>query len=181
MLAHLLAVAVALGSFGLYFSAFFFPEVHRKSDFYWSGLGLFYALVLWVCAGRVTGGVLLGQMASAILLLWFGTQTVILRRRLASPEEKPTFLKPLPPLSNFYPQKHFGKKSEAATNSQHRLRHLKPVPHQALSLSNNKKKQHRQPRENNLRQLRHQVANLNRRKNKKHRLLNPLPPKPVQH
>ncbi|PSO48354.1 MAG: hypothetical protein BRC33_10140 [Cyanobacteria bacterium SW_9_44_58] len=88
MLAHLLAVAVALGSFGLYFSAFFFPEVHRKSDFYWSGLGLFYALVLWVCAGRVTGGVLLGQMASATLLLWFGTQTVILRRRLASPEEK---------------------------------------------------------------------------------------------
>jgi cytoskeletal protein RodZ len=88
MLAHLLAVAVAVGSFGLYFSAFFFPEVHRKSDFYWSGLGLFYALVLWVCAGRITGGVLLGQMASAALLLWFGTQTVILRRHLASPEEK---------------------------------------------------------------------------------------------
>jgi len=88
MLAHLLAIAVALGSFGLYFSAFLFPEVHRKSDFYWSGLGLFYALVLWVCAGRITGGVLLGQMASVALLLWFGPQTVMLRRLLASPEEK---------------------------------------------------------------------------------------------
>lgn len=88
MLAHLLALAVALGSFGVYFSAFFFPEVHRKSDFYWSGLGLFYALVLWVCAGRITGGVLLGQIASVTLLLWFGTQTLILRRLLASPDEK---------------------------------------------------------------------------------------------
>jgi len=63
VLAYLLAIAAALGSFALYISAFFFPEVHRKSDFYWSGLGLFYALVLWVCAGRITGAVLLGQMA----------------------------------------------------------------------------------------------------------------------
>lgn len=88
MLAHLLAIAIALGSFLLYFSAFFFPEVHRKSDFYWSGLGLFYGLVLWVCAGRITGGVLLGQTASVALLLWFGTQTLILRRALTSPTEK---------------------------------------------------------------------------------------------
>ena len=88
MLALLLALAVALASFLLYFAAFFFPEVHRKSDFYWSGLGLFYGLVLWVCAGRITGGVLLGQTASVALLLWFGTQTLILRRVLASPSEK---------------------------------------------------------------------------------------------
>jgi hypothetical protein len=88
MLAHLLALAIALGSFILYFSAFFFPEIHRKSDFYWSGLGLFYGLVLWVCAGRITGAVLLGTLASTALLLWFGTQTLILRRALASPAEK---------------------------------------------------------------------------------------------
>ncbi len=87
-LAHLLAIAVALGSFALYFSAFFFPEVHRKSDFYWSGLGFFYGLVLWVCAGRITGAVLLGQTASTALLLWFGTQTLILRRVLTPPAEK---------------------------------------------------------------------------------------------
>jgi len=88
MLAHLLALAIALGSFILYFSAFFFPEIHRKSDFYWSGLGLFYGLVLWVCAGRITGAVLLGTIASTALLLWFGTQTLLLRRALASPAEK---------------------------------------------------------------------------------------------
>jgi len=88
MLAHLLALAIALGSFLLYFSAFFFPEIHRKSDFYWSGLGLFYGLVLWICAGRITGAVLLGTIASTALLLWFGTQTLLLRRALTSPAEK---------------------------------------------------------------------------------------------
>ncbi len=88
MLAYVLALVVGLGSFALYLSAFFFPEVHRKSDFVWSGLGLFYALVLWVCAGRITGAVLLGQTASVALLLWFGTQTLILRRSLASPADK---------------------------------------------------------------------------------------------
>lgn len=88
MLAHFLALAIAVGSFALYFSAFFFPEVHRKSDFYWSGLGFFYALVLWVCAGRITGAVLLGQTASVALLVWFGTQTLILRRALTPPAEK---------------------------------------------------------------------------------------------
>ncbi|AFZ43974.1 Ycf66 family protein [Halothece sp. PCC 7418] len=88
MLAHILALGIGLGSFLLYFSAFFFPEVHRKSDFYWSGLGLFYGLVLWVCAGRITGGVLLGAIASTALLLWFGTQTLLLRRALTAPAEK---------------------------------------------------------------------------------------------
>lgn len=88
MLTYLLAVMIFLASLALYLSAFFFPELHRKSDFYWSGLGLFYGLVLWVCAGRITGAVLLGQTASVALLLWFGTQTLILRRSLASPEDK---------------------------------------------------------------------------------------------
>jgi len=82
MLAHILALTVGLGSFGLYMSAFFFPEVHRKNDFIWSGVGLFYALVLWVCAGRITGGVLLGQTASVALLGWLGWQTLALRRTL---------------------------------------------------------------------------------------------------
>lgn len=88
MLAHFLALTVALGSFAIYFSAFFFPEVHRKSDFYWSGLGFFYGLVLWVCAVRITGAVLLAQIASVALLLWFGTQTLVLRRALTTPAEK---------------------------------------------------------------------------------------------
>lgn len=82
MLAYILALAVGLGSLGIYLAAFFFPEIHRKNDFIWSGVGLFYALVLWVCAGRITGGLLLGQVASVALLGWSVTQTLQLRRQL---------------------------------------------------------------------------------------------------
>ncbi|HCF27093.1 MAG TPA: hypothetical protein DEV81_07790 [Cyanobacteria bacterium UBA11049] len=82
MLAYILALAVALGSLGIYLAAFFFPEIHRKNDFYWSGVGLFYALILWVCAGRITGGLLLGQVAGVALLGWSVTQTLQLRRQL---------------------------------------------------------------------------------------------------
>lgn len=81
MLAYVLAFVVGLGSFSLYMAAFFFPEVHRKNDFIWSGVGLFYALVLWICAGRITGGLLLGQTASVALLGWLGWQTLMLRRQ----------------------------------------------------------------------------------------------------
>jgi len=82
MLAYILALAVGFGSLAIYMAAFFFPEVHRKSDFPWSGVGLFYALILWVCAGRITGAVLLGQIASVALLGWFSWQTLTLRREL---------------------------------------------------------------------------------------------------
>ncbi len=88
MLAYVLALVIGLGSFALYMAAFFFPEVHRKQDFIWSGVGLFYALVLWVCAGRITGGVLLGQVASVALLGWFGWQTLTLRRLLVPQEQQ---------------------------------------------------------------------------------------------
>jgi hypothetical protein len=88
MLAYVLALVIGLGSLALYLAAFFFPEVHRKNDFIWSGVGLFYALVLWVCAGRITGGVLLGQIASVALLGWFGWQTLTLRRLLVPQEQQ---------------------------------------------------------------------------------------------
>lgn len=88
MLAYILALVVGLSSVALYIAAFFFPEVHRKHDFLWSGLGLFYALVLWVCAGRITGGVLLGQTASVTLLGWLGWQTLALRRQIAPVDQQ---------------------------------------------------------------------------------------------
>lgn len=88
MLANVLALAVALGSLAIYLTAFFFPEIHRKSDFIWSGVGLFYALVLWVCSARITGGVLLGQTASIALLGWFGWQTLTLRYSLTPPAQR---------------------------------------------------------------------------------------------
>ncbi|MEQ9666851.1 Ycf66 family protein [Coleofasciculus sp. G2-EDA-02] len=86
MLPYILALVIGLGSFAYYMAAFFFPEVHRKSDFFWSGVGFFYALVLWVCGGRITGAVLLSQIASVSLLGWLGWQTLIMRRQLALPE-----------------------------------------------------------------------------------------------
>ncbi|MBW4635198.1 MAG: hypothetical protein KME30_25880 [Iphinoe sp. HA4291-MV1] len=82
MLAYILALTVGLGSIALYIAAFFFPEIHRKNDFIWSGVGLFYALVLWIFARRITGGLLLGHVASVTLLSWFGWQTLSLRRQL---------------------------------------------------------------------------------------------------
>lgn len=87
MLAYILAIIIALASLSLYLSAFFLPELHRKDDFLWSGVGLFYALVLWICAGRITGGVLLGQAAAVAVMLSFGWQTVRLRRAIAHPED----------------------------------------------------------------------------------------------
>lgn len=88
MLAYILALAVGLGSLGIYLAAFFFPEVHRKNDFIWSGVGLFYALVLWVCAGKITGGLLLGQLAGVALLGWSVTQTLQLRRQLTPVQQQ---------------------------------------------------------------------------------------------
>jgi hypothetical protein len=82
MLAYVLALTVGLGSVALYLAAFFFPEIHRKNDFIWSGVGLFYALVLWIFAQRITGGLLLGHVASVALLGWFGWQTLSLRRQV---------------------------------------------------------------------------------------------------
>lgn len=83
MLAYLLALVIGFGSLAIYLSAFFFPEIHRKNDFIWSGVGLFYALVLWIFAPRITGGLLLGHVASVALLVWFGWQTLSLRQQLA--------------------------------------------------------------------------------------------------
>ena len=85
-------MVVAFGSLAIYLSAFFFPEIHRQNDFIWSGVGLFYALVLWIFAPGITGGLLLGHIASVALLVWFVAETLSLRRQLA-PEGQQT---PLP-------------------------------------------------------------------------------------
>lgn len=92
MLAYFIALVVAFGSLAIYLSAFFFPEIHRQNDFIWSGVGLFYALVLWIFAPGISGGLLLGHIASVALLVWFVSQTLSLRRQL-SPQEQQT---PLP-------------------------------------------------------------------------------------
>ena len=80
MLANVLAVLLGSGSLVFYLAAFFYPEVHRRFDFLWSGLGLFYAVVLWFCAGQMTGTILLGQVTAVSLLLGLGWQTLTVRR-----------------------------------------------------------------------------------------------------
>ncbi len=80
MLAHVLAVLLGFSSVIFYIAAFFYPEVHRRSDIVWSGLGVFYALVLWFCAGQMTITGLLGQVISVVLLLGLGWQTLTVRR-----------------------------------------------------------------------------------------------------
>ncbi|MBW4575549.1 MAG: Ycf66 family protein [Aphanothece sp. CMT-3BRIN-NPC111] len=120
MLAYILALAVGLGSLGIYMAAFFFPEVHRKDDFIWSGVGLFYALVLWVCAGRITGGVLLGQIAGVALLGWFAWQTLTLRRQLMPVEQQtevPSKEKLQEQLSNLSPPAGLSQLPERVSNA----------------------------------------------------------------
>jgi hypothetical protein len=89
MLAQILAIAVALGSSLLFLTAFIFPKLHRQDDFFWSAVGLFYALILWVCAGQMAGAILLAQLASVILLGWFAWETLRLRQAIADPAKIP--------------------------------------------------------------------------------------------
>lgn len=88
MLSYILAIAVGLGSLSLYLAIFLKPHIHRKDDLVLSGLGLFYALVLWTCGGRITGAVLLGQLAVVALLSWFLWETVSLRGVFSKPDEE---------------------------------------------------------------------------------------------
>jgi hypothetical protein len=87
MLSYALAIAIAIASLSFFFSAFFAPALHRKDDFLWSGVGLIYALVLWICAEQMRGGVLIGQSAATALLLSFAWQTLRLRRAVAYPDK----------------------------------------------------------------------------------------------
>jgi len=87
---HILALIVGFGSLAMYLAAFFFPEVHRKNDFYWSGIGLFYALALWFFAPRIGGWFFLGQLAAVALLIWFGLQTFSLRRQVTPAMQQTT-------------------------------------------------------------------------------------------
>lgn len=100
MLAYFLALAVGIGSLAIYLIAFLFPKIHRKNDLIWSGVGLFYALVLWIFARKITGGLLLGHIASVSLLTWFGWQTMTLRQQVPATTQPATNGEILPGQSN---------------------------------------------------------------------------------
>ncbi len=84
MLSYALAIAVASCSLVLFSTAFFMSDIHSQDDFLWSGVGLFYALVLWYCARNITGAVLLGQAAATTLLVSYSWQTLKLRKAVAN-------------------------------------------------------------------------------------------------
>ena len=85
MLSYALAIAVTLSSLVLFSTAFLIADIHRRDDFLWSGVGLFYALVLWFCARNITGAVLLGQAAATVLIVSYSWQTLKLRKAVANP------------------------------------------------------------------------------------------------
>ncbi|MEL6439285.1 MAG: Ycf66 family protein [Cyanobacteria bacterium J06621_8] len=86
MLSYALAIAVGTSSLVLFFTAFVLSDLHRQDDFIWSGVGLFYALVLWYCAPNITGAVLLGQAAATALIIALCWQNLKLRQAIARPE-----------------------------------------------------------------------------------------------
>ncbi|MCM1982579.1 Ycf66 family protein [Lyngbya confervoides] len=89
MLTLLLVWTIALGSLAIFLAGMIFPELSRKNDLIWVGVGLFYALILWVYSGKIGGGLLLGQTAGVSMLVWLGWQTMTQRREL-TPEDKKT-------------------------------------------------------------------------------------------
>jgi len=88
MLGYLLAIASGSGSLALFLTAFFLPEIHRKGDFLWSGIGLFSALVLWVTAARIDGGLLLGETAGVAVLVWAILQVLQTRWKSVPVEQR---------------------------------------------------------------------------------------------
>ena len=87
MLSYALAIVVAVSSLILFSTAFLMSDIHRQDDFFWSGVGLIYALVLWFCARNITGAVLLGQAAAVAVLVSSNWQTLKLRKAIAHPEK----------------------------------------------------------------------------------------------
>ncbi len=86
MLPYALAIIIGLSSFVLFLTAFLMPKIHRQDDFLWSGVGLFYALVLWFCATKIHGALLLGQLVAVALLSSYTWQIITLRQIVANPE-----------------------------------------------------------------------------------------------
>ncbi len=92
MLAYFLAGIMAFISLVLLSNGMISPKIHRQDDFLWSGLGLFYALVLWICAGRFTGAVLLGQLAGVAVTIAFMWENRQLRKVITAQSDSNTVL-----------------------------------------------------------------------------------------
>jgi Ycf66 protein N-terminus len=85
-----LAIVVALASLFLFLISFIAPRLYRAQDLWWSGVGVFYALVLWFCSAQIRGALLLGTIASVSLLGWLSTQVYLNRWAALTDAEKGT-------------------------------------------------------------------------------------------
>ncbi|NEQ97895.1 MAG: hypothetical protein F6K30_14440, partial [Cyanothece sp. SIO2G6] len=83
LITTLLMILIALGSFGLYMVAFFFPEVYRRGDLTWSGVVMVYAIALWLNPTPLSPFLLVAQVAAVALLGRFVWQNLELRRAVA--------------------------------------------------------------------------------------------------
>ena len=84
MLAYILGLVVGTSSLLILVKAVLAKDPRKEAnlfqtDIFWSGVGLFYGLALWVCAERITGALLLGQIASVCLIGWLVVQVQEMR------------------------------------------------------------------------------------------------------
>lgn len=84
MLAYILGLVVGTSSLLILVKAVLAKDRQKEAnlfqtDIFWSGVGLFYGLALWVCAERITGALLLGQIASVCLIGWLVLQVKEMR------------------------------------------------------------------------------------------------------
>ena len=84
MLAYILGLVVGTSSLLILVKAVLAKDLQKEAnlfqtDIFWSGVGLFYGLALWVCAERITGALLLGQIASVCLIGWLVVQVQEMR------------------------------------------------------------------------------------------------------
>ncbi|MFZ4667222.1 MAG: Ycf66 family protein, partial [Prochlorotrichaceae cyanobacterium] len=78
-LSLVLALVVGFGSLFCFSLGFVAPHLYRRQDLVWSGVGLFYALILWFCSAQIRGAILLGTIANVALLGWLGSQAYLSR------------------------------------------------------------------------------------------------------
>lgn len=84
----LLVWTIALGSLSIFLAGVIFPELSRKNDLIWVGVGLLYALILSANKANMGAGLIVGQMAGVSLTVWLGWQTMTQRRELTAPDKK---------------------------------------------------------------------------------------------
>lgn len=116
MASQVLAIAVGFSSVILFIASFFFPEVHRRGDLVLSWFMLFFALVLWFYQTEIQGGLLAGEAAGVLVLIWFGAQSLALRRA-TTPKKQRTPLPQASPVARLFRKLPFVGKAQGSDDT----------------------------------------------------------------